>query len=76
MFDESDWSELVGRRVQILQSGLCIRTGSVDAVTATADGLWLAAYGVDVRTYFAKTDGYTVRLLQDADRLEPHLSLM
>ena len=54
------WEELLGHEVHVLNDGHVIRTGFVDAVTVGADGLWIAAEGVEARAFFEKARGHVV----------------
>jgi hypothetical protein len=54
------WEELLGHEVRVLKDGCVIRTGFVDAVTVGADGLWIAAEGVEARAFFEKARGHVV----------------
>ena len=60
MANPEEWSYLVGRHVQIQHHGRTIRTGYVEAVTAAADALWIAAHGNDQRALYEKAPGLTV----------------
>lgn len=53
------WRELLGLKVQIRKNGQMIRTGYVEDVTNTGDGVWLESCGVDPRKLFTKADGYS-----------------
>jgi hypothetical protein len=55
---EVAWEELLGHEVHVLKDGHVVRTGFVDAVTVGADGLWIAAGGVEVRAFYEKARGY------------------
>jgi len=60
MANPEEWSDLLGRHVQIQHHGRTIRTGYVEAVTAAADALWIAAHGVEGRALYEKAPGRTV----------------
>lgn len=60
MGDQADWKDLAGRQVQVRKEGRTIRSGYVKDVAATADALWLEAYGVEPRTLYERAQGYTV----------------
>ena len=60
MGNPAEWSDLVGRQVQVQQDGRTIRTGYVEAVTAAADALWIAAHGIERRSLYEKAQGHTV----------------
>lgn len=55
----TNWNELIGRQVQIHKDGTLVRTGYVEDVTFAADALWLEGHGTDLRTLYAKADGYS-----------------
>jgi len=60
MGNPGDRNDLVGRQVQIQHHGRTIRTGYVEAVTKAANALWIAAYGIERRALYEKTQGHTV----------------
>ncbi|MFD1210454.1 hypothetical protein ACFQ36_00150 [Arthrobacter sp. GCM10027362] len=60
MGSHAEWKDLVGRQVQILKDGRTIRTGHVEAVSAAAGALWIAAQGVEPRALYEKAQGHTV----------------
>lgn len=64
MVNDTHWDDLVGLHVRIQKGGRTVRTGHVEAVTATADALWVSAQGLDSRTLYEKAEGYTVLPLQ------------
>ncbi|MGX1163669.1 hypothetical protein FBY31_4532 [Arthrobacter sp. SLBN-100] len=59
MRDHADWKDLAGRQVQVQIGDEIIRTGYVKDVAVTGDALWLEVYGVEPRTLYEKTQGYT-----------------
>ena len=59
MGHRGEWNDLVGRQVEVQQHGRTIRTGRVEAMTAAADALWVAAHGVEPRALYEKAQGYT-----------------
>lgn len=67
MRDHADWKDLVGMQVQVQKEGRTIRTGYVKDVAATADALWLEAYGAEPRTLYEKAQGYTVLRIRPSD---------
>ncbi|RKO19961.1 hypothetical protein D7Z96_19660 [Pseudarthrobacter phenanthrenivorans] len=62
---EPPWDELRGQQVQIYRRGLLVRTGYVEDVTHAGDGLWLEQWGIDLRTLYTHTDGFSVHTLPD-----------
>ena len=68
----AEWNELLGQRVQVEKAGRIIRTGYVEAVTAAADTLWIAAEGVEPRALYDKAQGHTVRPLSGDVACPPH----
>ena len=64
MVNDTPWDDLVGLHVRIQKDGRTVRSGQVDAVTATADALWVSAQGLDSRALYEKAEGYTVLPLQ------------
>lgn len=71
MASDLEWDELVGWQVQVQWEGRTVRTGCVEAVTASADALWIAAQGVDSRALYEKAQGYRVLPLRDEARKQP-----
>ena len=61
-----DWTDLAGVTVQIRKDGRIVRVGHVETVSPSADVLWIQGQGVEPRTLFQKTEGYTVWSLPDA----------
>lgn len=64
MVNDARWDDLVGVHVLIQKGGRTVRSGHVEAVTATADALWVSAQGHDSRALYEKAEGYTVLPLQ------------
>lgn len=64
MVTDKNWDDLVGLHVRIQKGGRTVRTGQVEAVTATADALWISAQGLDSRALYEKAEGYTAVPLQ------------
>jgi hypothetical protein len=60
MIDSSGWANLVGCWVQVHKDGRLVRTGYVDAVTESADALWIAAYGCEGRAMYEKAQGHAI----------------
>jgi hypothetical protein len=54
----SDWSTLVGARIQLRRHGKYIRSGVIDAAMPDSSVLWLAADGADARQMFEAELGY------------------
>lgn len=61
-----DWSDLVGRSVQLWKSGNLIRCGYVEDVASAFDALWLSGEGVEPRAIYARADGYYAVVTVDA----------
>jgi hypothetical protein len=57
---QNDWVPLLGRAVEVRLYNQAVRTGTVDAVTADGNILWLASHSLHLRRMFARHDGYTV----------------
>lgn len=70
MSNDAEWNDLLGRQVEIQWAGRTVRIGLVEAVTASADALWLAAHGVDARALNEKSQGYMVLPVHD-ERTRP-----
>ncbi|GAA1787266.1 hypothetical protein GCM10009712_38380 [Pseudarthrobacter sulfonivorans] len=60
MENHTEWNDLVGRMVQVQKNGHTIRTGQVEAVTVTADALWIRAVGAEPRALYEKAEGHKV----------------
>lgn len=58
MGNSLDWSDLVGLRVHVKKDGYVVRTGIVDAVSASADILWISQDGAENRSLHEKSEGY------------------
>lgn len=58
MGDSPDWSDLMGLRVHVKKDGRIVRTGYVDAVSASADILWISQEGAEQRSLYEKSQGY------------------
>jgi hypothetical protein len=54
----SNWSDLLGLRVHVTKDGRIVRTGHVDAVSASADVLWISQEGAENRSLYEKSEGY------------------
>lgn len=54
------WDELRGQEVQIHHKGVLVRTGYVEDITHTGDGLSLQQSGIDLRTLYTHAGGYSV----------------
>jgi hypothetical protein len=67
MHSQDDSLVLTGKKVNIVKEGRTIRTGYVDAVTETADAVWLEGHRPDQRALFEKAQGYTVQLLRNGE---------
>ncbi|WP_334172770.1 hypothetical protein [Sinomonas sp.] len=55
-----DWSQLVGRTVEVWFQGEQVATGVVDLAAADDTVLWLAAQGIQRRKLYDKLAGYEV----------------
>lgn len=64
---DQEWTGLIGQQIQLWKDGRLIRTGFVDDVTIAADALWLENDGLDLRALYEKADGYTAKLLSEAE---------
>jgi hypothetical protein len=53
-----DWSDLLGLRVHVKKDGSVVRTGYVDAVSASADILWIGQEGAEHRSLYEKSEGH------------------
>lgn len=51
-----DWCPVPGEMVEIRQGERVLRRGEVDGIMPDGTGLWLAADGVDSRTYIHKEE--------------------
>ncbi|WP_461164587.1 hypothetical protein [Arthrobacter sp. R4-81] len=58
-----DWSQLVGRVVELRRNGQVVRTAEVEDVTPDSSILWLRFDGNHGRQLVTRTDGYEVRPL-------------
>lgn len=58
-----DWSQLVGRIVELRRNGQVVRTAEVEDVTPDSSILWLRFDGNHGRQLVTRTDGYEVRPL-------------
>lgn len=58
MGNSLDWSDLLGLRVHVKKDGCIVRTGIVDAVSASADILWISQEGAENRSLYEKSEGY------------------
>jgi hypothetical protein len=58
-----DWSQLVGRMVELRRDGQLVRTAEVEAVTPDSAILWLRFDGSHGRQLVTRTDGYEVHPL-------------
>ena len=58
-----DWSQLVGRIVELRRDGQVVRTAEVEDVTPDSSILWLRFDGNHGRQLVTRTDGYEVRPL-------------
>lgn len=68
-----NWTDLAGLPVQIRKGGRLVRVGRIETVTLSGDVLWLKSQGVEPRTLFQKTEGYTVWPLPDASAPIDHI---
>jgi hypothetical protein len=59
MENSLDWSDLVGLRVHVKKDDHIVRTGYVDAVSASADILWISQEGAEHRSLYEKAEGYS-----------------
>ncbi|MFC9353315.1 hypothetical protein [Arthrobacter sp. NPDC057013] len=59
MENSFDWLDLLGLRVHVKKDGKIVRTGFVDAVTPSADILWIGQEGAAHRSLYEKYEGYT-----------------
>ncbi|KHL00954.1 hypothetical protein [Sinomonas humi] len=55
-----DWSQLVGRTVEVWFQGEQVATGVVDLAASDDTVLWLAAQGIQRRKLYDKLAGYEV----------------
>jgi hypothetical protein len=55
-----DWASLRGHVVCIRRKGRLIRVGEVETVAPQGHILWLKSQGVEPRTLYQKSEGYTV----------------
>jgi hypothetical protein len=53
-----DWSDLLGLRVHVKKDDDVVRTGYVDAVSVSADILWISQEGAEHRSLYEKSEGY------------------
>ncbi|MGX9899870.1 hypothetical protein ACW0JT_07970 [Arthrobacter sp. SA17] len=58
-----DWSQLVGRVVELSRDGQVVRTAEVEDVTPDSSILWLRFDGNHGRQLVTRTDGYEIRPL-------------
>lgn len=58
MGNSLDWSDLLGLRVHVKKDDYIVRTGYVDAVSASADILWISQEGAENRSLYEKAEGY------------------
>jgi hypothetical protein len=58
-----NWSQLVGRVVELRRNGQLVRTAEVEDVTPDSSILWLRFDGNHGRQLVTRTDGYEVRPL-------------
>jgi hypothetical protein len=58
MGNDLEWSDLLGQRVHLKKDGCIVRTGYVDAVSASADILWISQEGSELRSLYEKSEGY------------------
>lgn len=65
MARQTDWTKLVGKRVELRKGGQVVRTGFVKDVLDSADVLWLEAERFRQRTLIDKSMGFTIRPMQD-----------
>lgn len=59
MENSLDWSDLLGLRVHVKKGDQIVRTGYVDAVSASADILWIGQEGAEHRSLYEKYEGFT-----------------
>ena len=59
MENSLDWSDLLGLRVHVKKGEQIVRTGYVDAVSASADILWIGQEGAQQRSLYEKYERYT-----------------
>jgi hypothetical protein len=62
MGNDLEWSDLLGQRVHLKKDGCIVRTGYVDAVSASADILWISQAGSELRSLYEKSEGYHAEL--------------
>lgn len=55
-----DWSQLIGRTVEVWLEGRLIAKGEVEQAAADDSVLWLAAWGLQRRRLYDKGEGYSV----------------
>ena len=55
-----DWSQLVGRTVEVWQWDRQIATGIVDQASVDDSLLWIAAHGNETRKLYDKPSGFRV----------------
>jgi hypothetical protein len=55
-----DWSQLIGRTVEVWFYGELITTGIVEQATSDDTVLWIAAQGIQRRKLYDKLTGYEV----------------
>jgi hypothetical protein len=55
-----DWSQLIGRTVEVWLFGELITTGTVEQATADDTVIWIAAQGIQRRKLYDKLTGYEV----------------
>ncbi|WP_309107970.1 hypothetical protein [Arthrobacter sp.] len=58
-----DWSQLVGRVVELRRNGQVVRIAEVEDVTPDSSILWLRFDGNHGRQLVTRTDGYELRPL-------------
>ncbi|MEA5453861.1 hypothetical protein SPF06_03920 [Sinomonas sp. JGH33] len=55
-----DWSQLIGRTVEVWLGGRLVTTGVVDEATADDTVVWIAAQGIQRRKLYDKLTGYEI----------------
>ncbi len=65
MEESLGWSGLLGLRVHVKKGNQIVRTGYVDAVSASADILWISQEGAQHRSLYEKFEGYSVSACAD-----------
>ncbi|MET3774353.1 lipopolysaccharide export system protein LptA [Arthrobacter nitrophenolicus] len=57
---QPDWQRTLGQHVEIRRGRITIRAGTVEAVTADNNVLWIAASGVEPRQMVERANGNEV----------------